>query len=278
MSAVTVALVAQLRVHQNPDALTGWVLLISAAVVASLAGWGLPSNPDALGIPPGQVTWRVRRLWWGTAAACAVAASTFLSSGNQMPVVSLVLWMMGFLLGGVALRGWVVSPPGRATPPWSRREVAAVLAMVLLGATARVIWLDSIPRFYFADEARVGWSLVRTYQSGIPNFFTMGWNGWPWVGISLQGLFGPFFGLTTTSLRMSSALMGTLAIGATYLLARELFTPRMAVLATLLFAMCRTAIDFSRLGICHAQLMFYETFAFFWWWRGVNTGRAASYW
>jgi hypothetical protein len=150
--------------------------------------------------------------------------------------------------------------------------------MVVLGATARVIWLDAIPRFYFGDEARVGWSLVRTYQSGIPNFFTMGWNDWPWVGISLQGLFGPFFGLTTTSLRMSSALMGTLAIGATYLLARELFTPRMAVLATLLFAMCRTAIDFSRLGICHAQLMCFETFAFFWWWRGVNTGRAASYW
>jgi hypothetical protein len=82
VSAVAVALVAQLYVHQNPDSLAGWVLFISAAVLASLAGWGLPSTPDAIGIPSGQVTSRVRRLWWGTVAACAVAASTVLSAGN----------------------------------------------------------------------------------------------------------------------------------------------------------------------------------------------------
>jgi len=193
-------------------------------------------------------------------------------------VLTLVLWASAFATGALALRGWVISPPRLATLRWSRREIAAVLATILLGAAARVIWVGSIPRFYFADEARLAWSLVQTYRVAVPNFFTMGWNGWPWIGISLQGLFGPLLGATTTNLRLSSALVGTLAIGATYLLARELFNPRVAVLAALLFALCRTAVDFSRLGVCHAQLMFYETFAFFWWWRGVNRGRAASYW
>ena len=277
-AAVAVAVAAQLRVHQHPDALIGWALLISAALLASFAGWYPPPSAEPIGTASDQVTSKVRRVWWGTATAVAVAATTVLSARSQWPVLPLVLWVSGFLLGAAALRRWVVSPPARATPAWSRREVAAVIAIVLLGAVARVVWIDSIPAFYFADEARAGWSLVLTYRAMIPNFFSIGWNTWPWIGISLQGLFGPLFGLTTTTMRLSSALMGTLAIGATYLLARELFTPRLAVLAALLFALCRTAIDFSRLGICHAQVMCYETFALFWWWRGVNTGRAATYW
>jgi hypothetical protein len=278
VSAVAVALVAQLHVHEHPAAPGGWALLIGAALVASFAGWDPPSRAEPGGLPWERTTSRLRRLGWGTAAALAVAATTVLSTRPEQPVLPLVLWVLGFFLGWAALRGWVVSPPARLTSPWSWLEVAALLAVILLGGTARVIWIDAIPAFFFGDEARVGWGMVLTYRATIPNFFSMGWNTWPWIGISLQGLFGPFFGLTATTMRLSSALMGTLAIGATYLLARELFTPRLAVLAALLFAVCRTAIDFSRLGICHAQVMCYETFALFWWWRGVNTGRAASYW
>jgi 4-amino-4-deoxy-L-arabinose transferase-like glycosyltransferase len=277
-AAVAVAVAAQLYVHHRPDAPIGWVLLISAALLVSFAGWYPAPSAEPIGTGSPQAALKVRRVSWGAATAVAVAATTVLSARSQWPVLPLVLWITGFLLGAAALRGWVVSPPGRAAPTWARREVAAVIAIVLLGAVARVVWIDSIPAFYFGDEARAGWSLVLTYRATIPNFFSMGWNTWPWIGISLQGLFGPFFGLTITTMRLSSALMGTLAIGATYLLVRELFTPRLAVLAALLFALCRTAIDFSRLGICHAQVMCYETLALFLWWRGVNTGRAASYW
>jgi hypothetical protein len=72
--------------------------------------------------------------------------------------------------------------------------------------------------------------------------------------------------------------MGTLATFTTYLLARQLFTRRIAILAAVLLAICRTAIDFSRLGTIHAQVMLFETFAFYCWWRAINTGSAASYW
>jgi hypothetical protein len=277
-AAVAVAVGAQLRVHEYPDALGGWALLFGAAAVASVAARNLSLNAETGPTLSGRLAPPGRSLAWGIVTLCTVVATTILSRRSERPVLGLVLWASGFATGALALRGWVVSPPRRVAPRWTRWEIAAFLATIALGAAARVIWPGSIPRFYFADEARLAWSLVQTYRVSVPNFFTMGWNGWPWIAISLQGMFGPLLGVTTSSLRLSSALMGTLAIGATYLLARELFNPRMAVLAALLFALCRTAIDFSRLGVCHAQLMFYETFAFFWWWRAVNTGRAASYW
>ena len=64
----------------------------------------------------------------------------------------------------------------------------------------------------------------------------MGWNTWPVIGLSLQGLFAPLFGLHIWTLRLSSALIGTLGVLVTYLLARELFAPRRRCSRALLFA------------------------------------------
>ncbi len=276
--AVALALVGQWRLHHNPSDMAGWFLHACVLVVAAVAGWEAHAGTVPIGIPSQQGPSRLWRLLWGGAAMLAVAAATILSARNQWPGPSIIFWAMGCLLGRVAVGRWMVSPPGRVTPVWSRTEVAALAALVVVGAAARVVGVGSLPRFYFADEARLGWSVVLGYRVGIPNFFTMGWNGWPWAGISLQGLFGPLLGVTISSLRMSSALVGTLAIVTTYLLAREMFGLRVALLAAVLFTVCRTAIDYSRLGVCLAQVMFLETLAFFWWWRAVNTGRASSYW
>jgi 4-amino-4-deoxy-L-arabinose transferase-like glycosyltransferase len=92
------------------------------------------------------------------------------------------------------------------------------------------------------------------------------------------GLLVPLGGLHIATLRLSSALLGTLGVLVTYLLARELSGPRLALLGALLFAICRTAIDFSRLGIAHAQIFFLEPLALFHLWRAINGGRAVHWW
>jgi hypothetical protein len=92
-AAVAVAVAAQLRVHQHPDALIGWALLISAALLASFAGWYPPPSAEPIGTASDQVTSKVRRVWWGTATAVAVAATTVLSARSQWPVLPLVLWV-----------------------------------------------------------------------------------------------------------------------------------------------------------------------------------------
>ena len=186
--------------------------------------------------------------------------------------------MSSVILGAVALRSRRASVPARARVPWSRLEIVGFAGILLLAVAARVLWIDTLPRAYFGDEPRIGMFLRNAYKEAIPNFFTMGWNDWAVIGLSLQGLLAPVLGLRISTLRLASALFGSLAVGATYLLTRELFTRRTAVFAALLLAVCRTAIEFSRLGVCHAQVMLFETLAFFCWWRGVNTGKATSYW
>jgi hypothetical protein len=217
------------------------------------------------------------RWGWGLAALLCTLGTTALATADRRPVLTLAAWLSSGVFASLMLRGYRASAPARDQAPWSPREVTVVAAILTLAAAARLLWLDALPRYYFGDEPRVAEWLQHTYAHGIPNFFHMGWNTWPVIGLSLQALFVPVFGFSLTVFRLSSALMGTLAVVTTYLLARHLFTPRVAGIAALLMAFGRTAIEFSRLGVCHAQVVFFETLAFACWWRAVGTGSAVSY-
>lgn len=275
--AVGVALAAQQMTFANPSAVVGWALLAAATGLIAFTVPPPAPGPPVLAVEtrPAQRTWA---LLCGTATMVAAALATVLSSRNRFPVLVLFLWISSAILGAVALRSRRASAPARARVPWSRLEVIGFGGILLLAVVARVLWIDTLPRAYFGDEPRVGMFLRNAYKGAIPNFFTMGWNGWAVIGLSLQGILAPVLGLRINTLRLASALFGSLAVGATYLLTRELFTRRTAIFAALLLAVCRTAIDFSRLGVCHAQVMLFEALAFFCWWRGVNSGKATSYW
>jgi 4-amino-4-deoxy-L-arabinose transferase-like glycosyltransferase len=269
-----VALAAQQLVARQPYSLSAWGLFALAVVLTWRASRSTGTPAPA---PVTTVTSASMRYGQGAAAVVLLGAVTIVSVADRWRLMALAGWLLAFACATWSLRGCVVTPPRRVAPSWTTTERAALALILLVAAAARVAWLDGLPRYYFGDEARVGVFLRQAYATGIPNFFTMGWNTWPLIGLSVQGLFAPLLGLSTTTLRLSSALMGTLAVAATYLLARRLFSPRVALLSALVLALCRTAIDFSRLGTCHAQVMLLAPLAFYWWWRAVDTGRGASY-
>ena len=279
VSAVALALVAQQLVHRQEPIIAGWLLFAVAAALAAVVTWSRPLTRANAVVPAAQSSVHLRRAFWVAGATLAVIATTYLSSTDRWPVAAILLWAVGLLCASLAVRRWTVTPPAREPVPWRRGEVAAVAAIVTVAAIARVAWLSTLPRYFFDDEARVGLYLLSHFGHGKTdlNFFVMGWNTWPVIGMALQGVFAPLFGLSTPILRLSSALVGTLAIILTYLLARELFTARIALLTAFLFAICRTALLFSRLGVCHAQVLLFESFTFFCWWRAVNRGAALSY-
>ncbi len=278
IAAIAIALYAQHTVHGYPYAVGGWLMFVAAALVMMIAAWPMPAASGPVRETPCMPAPVLRLVLMMGAAVLAIGLTTALSLNRKWPVLTIVLWLAGFLFASFGVRSWVLSPPAEHREPWTKRELLFLVAILLLAGLARTLWIDSLPRTYFGDEPRVAMYLHNTYSGGrIPNFFSMGWNTWPVVGLSLQGLFVPFCGLHMSTLRLSSALIGTLAVLATYLLARELFTARVALLGALLFAACRTAIDFSRLGVTHAQVLFIQTLAFYFCWRAVNTGRAIHY-
>jgi dolichyl-phosphate-mannose-protein mannosyltransferase/PA14 domain-containing protein len=277
LAAIALALVAQHLTAHSPYGATGWALFALAAAIMAAAGRGVVWDRTCPTAPSRTTVGMLARIASGVAAGVAAVGATVVSAIDRWPLLALLLWVLGFALATLAMRGWIITAPRRADVPWARRETVALVAVGLLAAVLRTIWLDALPRYYFGDESRVGAFLRETYDAGIPNPFTMGWNTWPLVGLSLQGVFAPLLGLRTATLRLSSALMGTLAVPVTYALARRLYRPRVALCAAVLLAICRTAIDFSRLGTCHAQVMLIEPLAFYWWWRAVDSGRASSY-
>lgn len=278
-AAIAVAVAAQRAIHADYRAALPWAALALAALVAAaVAGRraAAATAPAAAALPP---VGRGQRLAFAALALLAGAAVTTLSTLDRRPVVALLLWLASAALGALAARRWQATPATAAAVPWHARELAALAALLVLAGLARVLWIDVLPRAIFGDEPRVGMYLFNAYRDGrIPNFFRMGWNTWPVIGLSLEGLLVPLRGLDITALRLSSALLGTLGVLMTYLLARELSDPRLAWLAALLFAICRTSIDFSRLGIAHAQIFFLEPLALFHLWRAINGGRGVHWW
>ena len=257
---------------------TGWLLLAAAAVLAAVAAWTRAPAAPAAALAAERADSRWMRLAWGAGAVAAVAATTILSAKEWWPVLALGLWLGGFALASLAVRGWRVGPQTRPDRRWSPAEVVALGALLALAAAARFAWIHDLPRLYFGDESRVAMFLHNEFGGErFPGLFRMGWNTWPVLGLAVQGIFAPLLGLHISTLRLSSALVGTFAVLSTYLLARALFGTRTALVAAFLLAVNRTAIDFSRLSILHVQVLFIETLAFYFWWRAVNGGRAIHF-
>lgn len=277
--AIGVGVAAQFVIHRDHQAVLPWLALAAAAAMAAaVATRRTPAPPPVAAASPGAVG-RAQRLGLAALAVLACAATTALSTLAILPVLALLLWCAIPLFGALAVRRWQATPATAADVPWRRGETAALVGVMALAILARVLWIDTLPRAIFGDEPRVGMFLLNAFGGGkIPNFFRMGWNTWPAIGLALEGLFMPLRGLDVTTLRLSSALFGTLGVLMTYLLARQLAGARVALLSAILFAIGRTAIDFSRLGIAHAQILFLEPLALFHLWRAIDSGRGVHWW
>ena len=274
---VATALLAQRLVLDPEYQSWGWVLFtwvaILTAAIAPHRSAGVTLAPDSAAVWPV----RTRRVLWIGATIAMVVAVTWLTETSRLPLLALAMWLFAFVSASIAVAGLRVTPGLAQALPFTTREFALIAAIVALAALARFSWLDTLPFYYFNDEPRVGAYLLNRLRGAPIEFFRMGWNTWSGLGLWLQGMFVPVLGLNLVTLRLSSALMGTLSVLTTYLLTRELLGKRAAWIAAILLAIGRTSIDFSRLGVCHAQVMLFGTFAFWCWWRAVNTGSALSY-
>jgi len=299
--ALGAGMIAQQLVLRPRHAWLGWGVFVVAGVLLAAVTRPLAA-PEPVAVWAGAVVDR-RRLTWAIGAVATVAATVWLSARGVYPVAALVLWGLGFGGASLALRGSRLSPPTRAAVPWARWEVVTLLAIVLVGGVARTAWIDQVPRYHFEDEPRLGFLVRAAFRESVPSLFTTGFRTWSapepdparpeqtrairedrrgkWtlasMAMAVQAVFVPLLGLHTTALRLSSSLVGTLAILATYCLGRELFTPRIAVLAAILFACGRTAIDYSRLGVPPVQVALFEALAFACWWRAINRGGGMAY-
>lgn len=128
--------------------------------------------------------------------------------------------------------------------------------ILFLAAVSRLIWLGSIPKGTYTDEAYGAYLAYGLLTEGMddwgyrfPVYFTAWGSGMNALYLYIGSLFFRLFGVSLTVYRLPQALMGICAIYALYVLCREIFDIRMALLASLALAVNPWHIMMCRFGL-----------------------------
>ncbi|MFZ1396427.1 MAG: glycosyltransferase family 39 protein [Candidatus Promineifilaceae bacterium] len=286
LSGVLLALLGQLAFAQVP--LPGrWFVGGLMALGGGLFVWaGSRVRPDGLARdwPSSQLHRLGRRL--GVAGwqmvllllAICLALLAWLAAGDQFLArrwdVSVVAWLLaiGFvLLGGVPLaewRFWLRRGLGLARWEWWFL-LALVVGAWLLRGTA----VTQFPNTFSGDEGSAGLHAALFGQGQADNWFTIGWFSFPSFYYALQSVFIDLLGQTIEALRYFAALGGTLAVVATYFLARGMFGVGTAVPAAILMMGSHYHIHISRIGLNNVWDSLFVALVLAGAWVGWRSGR-----
>ena len=133
---------------------------------------------------------------------------------------------------------------------------AAVAALLILGAFVRVFKITSVPGGINQDEAFAGYEALSLLRYGtdswgysFPVYFVSWGSGmnvlYSYLTIPLAALFG----MSTTVMRMPQAIVGVLTLLVVWLLVKNIFNKKIALLCLFLTAICPWHIMMSRWGL-----------------------------
>jgi 4-amino-4-deoxy-L-arabinose transferase-like glycosyltransferase len=128
------------------------------------------------------------------------------------------------------------------------RDAAGLAALLSLALVVRAVDLEHIPANLGGDEGTQGVAAIELLGPPLGNPFATGWFSVPTMSFLAYGIALRVFGETVAGLRALSALVGTVTVLTTFLLARELWGRRVAWMMGIALACCHYHIHFSRLG------------------------------
>ena len=152
---------------------------------------------------------------------------------------------------------------GRSIHPFSQKgELLLLSLLVLFAFVIRIYRLGSFPDTVLADEADNAQDAVRILYGQVPEngFFGLDWTAQPAFSAYKEAAFIAIFGFNIMAIRLSSAVISTLALIPFYLLLRRQLSVIASLLATVLLVTDVWYLNFSRSGwncidICFYMLM-----------------------
>jgi len=157
-----------------------------------------------------------------------------------------------------------------------RVDILAVVLSALLTFTLAAYDIEHIPPGLHGDEAESALEGVRLLR-GSAELFSVGWYDLPMASFLLHAWGMRVFGEGIFGLRIVSALVGALIAPATYLLARQMFDRRVALVTLALMVTAHWFIAFNRLGINYNQTTLLQVMAFYFFLRAVREHRLRDY-
>jgi 4-amino-4-deoxy-L-arabinose transferase-like glycosyltransferase len=196
----------------------------------------------------------------GSSLIVLVIARTVLQSAALVPLA----WAAGIVC--VLLLAWrrdLGRSPRAPRLFRLRGERLCFLTLLAFAAALRFAWLGDAPTMVHGDSAECGLQGLAILRGEAPDLFSLsGWYQTPFLSYVPYALSFWLFGISTWSLALPSAILGTATLVPLYFLSRRWFGIRAAMLTVALFALSHAAIHFSRIGLWNIQIVFYEVAAF----------------
>ncbi len=282
--ALLVALWAQKVVSADQHMLDG-AIFFGVAVVLFVANAPAPrqeegADPGSPRVLGGARAPRLSRRTLGLAVLAvmmAAGAAAILWSRLSHPV-GLFLWLGSLVLLLVAL--WPAAPAPRRTPVAGlpcRWEVFCLAFILLAALLVRTSGLEIIPNGLQSDEGNNGLEALK-WLSGAPySPYAEANEGQATLFSYLIALSLKLFGVSVPAMRLVSAVAGTLTVAAFYVLAREFFGPRAALVGAGLLAASRWHLTFSRIIYELILVPLCAIWLFYFLHRGLRDGRRREF-
>jgi 4-amino-4-deoxy-L-arabinose transferase-like glycosyltransferase len=216
---------------------------------------GLDTYGAGLELPRPRASVVVQAASWATVLgldALAIAGVIGGTRGLSDDRPAALAWILSMLVGLLTVWGTGRRPGGlHRAMGWARAhalELTCLSAVLLVALVLRTMSLPTHPYPWSGDEISVAREASRIVSGQTTRLFQTGWSDQPILSFvptaMVQSVLGDGIGAT----RLTSALIGVLAVLAVYLAARELFDGATAVLSAAFLATLPYHVHFSRLG------------------------------
>jgi len=204
------------------------------------------------------------------------ASLAVLASGTEplMKNAPLAVISWGLAIGFSFSGGWALNQTGLKI---SRKTAGLLLGLAAAAFLIRAIDTTHIPPVLSGDEASSGLSAVLFRDGKVDNIFTTGWFSFPSLFFYLQSLPISVLGNTIPALRLPSAFIGGLTVGAAFLLGRGMFGTWTGIFAGVFLIGFHYHNHFSRIGLNNIWDGFWYTVVLGTFWWGWNKNKRAYF-
>ena len=228
--------------------LYGWAIV--TAVIGLLLVRPAPAGDLDLPTASPSLTNRLPRIGLAMLGFLACCVATLMVFSGSSRALASTIWLLGWIPMIAVVMPWRPIPLGRAATAFRHYLPTTYILLLLLTVALayRLPGLTTLPGNIHNDEAAVGLQARTDVSPGAPPLLSIGWAYLPQLGFVYGGLFLRTFGDNLWALRFSSVVAGLLSIVVLYLLARDLFGRRVAVLAAAFLTINHVHVHWSRMG------------------------------
>lgn len=169
--------------------------------------------------------------------------------------------------------------PQRISALFDKKNLALALITLIIisGFFLRIYHIDVTPPGIYPDEAVNGADALRAGATGDYQWFYPANSGREGLFMNIISFCFKFLGVSILSLKLPSIVFGTMSILGTYLLAKELFGRRPAIISAYLVAFSFWSINFSRISFRAIMLPAILSFSFYFLYKGLRTKKLTDF-